>query len=203
MIIFRTGTGRFKNTFCACALLTQKRIINKQRRNGDIFMPRGKRNPVPAEVENAAVEQEAAKVETKEVAAEPKRRPGRPPKNAAKVVVEEQTAVEEEVPRVTRKRASRTVKKNVEKVEKPGKIVEETKKVSSVRAAKTVDSAVIIQFEGKNIETKNVAETAKERWIAAGNKESVLKSIEVYINVTEGMAYPVINGEAQEGFSCC
>ena len=165
-------------------------------------MPRGKKNPVPAEVENVVVEQEAAKVETKEVAAEPKRRPGRPPKNAAKVVAEEQTAMEGEVPKVTRKRAYRTVKKNVEKVEKQGK-AEETKKVSAARAAKTVDSAVIIQFEGKNIETKNVAETAKERWIAAGNKESALKSIEVYINVTEGMAYPVINGEAQEGFSCC
>lgn len=169
-------------------------------------MPRGKRNPVPAEAENAAVEQEAAKVETKEVAAEPKRRPGRPPKNAAKAVVEEKAATDEEVPKITRKRASRTVKKTVEKVEKaekPEKIVEEVKKASPVRAAKVVDSAVIIQFEGKNIETKNVAETAKERWIAAGNKESALKSIEVYINVTEGMAYPVINGEAQEGFFCC
>lgn len=168
-------------------------------------IPRAKKNPVPAEVENAVVEQEAAEVENKEVAAEPKRRPGRPPKSAAKVV-EEQATVDEEAPKVTRKRASRTVKKTVEKVEKaekPEKIVEETKKASPVRAAKTVDSAVIIQFEGKNIETKNVAETAKERWIAAGNKESALKSIEVYINVTEGMAYPVINGEAQEGFSCC
>ncbi|MDE7325502.1 MAG: hypothetical protein K2N63_04340 [Lachnospiraceae bacterium] len=165
-------------------------------------MPRGKKNQAPVEAAKdtametkAAAEQEAAKsVETVEV--KPARRPGRPPKNAAaKAAVV--NPVEEEAPKVTRKRASRTVKKVAEKAEKK---IQEVK--VPARAAKVVDAAVIIQFEGKNIETKNVAETAKERWIAAGNKASALKSVEVYINVTEGMAYPVINGEAQEGFSC-
>ena len=167
-------------------------------------MPRGKKNPAPVEAAKytametkAVAEQEAAKSVETEAVAKPVRRPGRPPKNAAAKAAAVSPA-EEETPKVTRKRASKTVKKAAEKVEKK---VEEVK--SSVRVAKTVDSSVIIQFAGKNIETKNVAEIAKERWIAAGNKASALKSVEVYINVTEGMAYPVINGEAQEGFSCC
>lgn len=169
------------------------------------FMPRPKKN----QQVNTAVENDAAVVETKaavqeaaapevttaeqEEAAPVRKRAGRPRKNA------KAETKKEEVKKVERKRAGRkpAAEKTVEKAEKKAA---EVKKGG--RPAKSAEAAVIIQFEGRNIETKNVADIAKENWVASGKKESSIKTLEIYINVTEGMAYPVINGEAQNGFSC-
>ncbi len=157
-------------------------------------MGRPRKNPLPA---NVAAEKDTAAVETKPAVQEeavaavaeetkPARKVGRPA-GSTKAKAEAKKA-----------EAKKTIKKAAEKVEKK---IAEGKKTG--RAAKNAEAAVIIQFEGKNIETKNVAEIAKKNWVASGKRESSIKTLEIYINVTEGMAYPVINGEAQNGFSCC
>lgn len=177
------------------------------------FMGRPRKNPLPvnavAENDAAAVETKAAAQETaapevttadKEEAKPARKRAGRPPKNA-KTQTEKKEEKKPERKRAGRKPAEKTVEKVEEKTEeKTEKKAVEGKKAG--RPAKNPEVAVTIQFEGKNIETKNVAEIAKENWVASGKKESSIKTLEIYINVTEGMAYPVINGEAQSGFSC-
>lgn len=171
-------------------------------------MARPRKNPLPV---NAAAENDAVAVETKAVqeaapevtttteeeAKPAKKRVGRPAGSKKVKAEEKKEEVKKERKRAGRRPAEKTVEKIVEKVE--AKVVEGKK---AGRPAKNAEVAVIIQFEGRNIETKNVAEIAKENWVASGKRESSIKTLEIYINVTEGMAYPVINGEAQNGFSC-
>lgn len=159
-------------------------------------MARPRKNPVPAETVTAkdtaaktvAATEAADAVETavKELAAEAKTVKKAASKKAAGAA------------KTVKAEAKKTVKKAAEKAETAAEEV----KQRAARTTKT-DTAVIIQFEGRNIEANKVTEAAKARWVESGKKESAIKSIEVYINVTEGMAYPVINGEAQEGFYCC
>lgn len=164
-------------------------------------MGRPRKNPLPA---NVVTEKDSAAVETNVAAPEvqaapeeevkPVKRVGRPA-GSTKAKTEAKKAAA-----AAKAEAKKTVKKAAEKVEKAEKKVAEVKRAG--RAPKNPETVVIIQFEGKNIETKNVVEAAKKNWVESGKREASIKSIEVYINVTEGMAYPVINGEAQDGFSC-
>lgn len=162
-------------------------------------MARPRKNPVPAAA--VTTKDTAAETVTKTTAAD-----------AVETAVKELAAEAKTVKKAAVKAAGKTAdtakaakaetKKAVKKAaEKAEKAAGEVKRAA--RTTKGGDAAVIIQFEGKNIEAKKVAEAAKAKWVESGKKESAIKSLEVYINVTEGMAYPVINGEAQEGFYCC
>ncbi len=159
-------------------------------------MGRPRKNPLPAVV----AEKDTAAVETKpaveEAVAQAPAEEVKPVKKVGRPAGSTKAKTEAKKAATAKAEAKKAVKKVAEKAEK--KLAEGKK----ARAAKNTETAVIIQFEGKNIETKNVVETAKENWVASGRRASSIKSLEVYINVTEGMAYPVINGEAQDGFSC-
>lgn len=72
----------------------------------------------------------------------------------------------------------------------------ETKKATRKPAVK---SSVYVQFGGKEIVEKDVVAACKKAYadLAAGED---LKTLEVYINVEEGAAYFVANGEASENY---
>ncbi|MCR5638135.1 MAG: DUF6465 family protein [Lachnospiraceae bacterium] len=70
------------------------------------------------------------------------------------------------------------------------------KKAAAPKAVKTVaEEDVIFQFNGTNVSAKDVVAAAK------ANYKGEIKSIKIYVNATEGIAYPVINGEEVGGFN--
>jgi hypothetical protein len=59
-------------------------------------------------------------------------------------------------------------------------------------------SEVIVQYQGKEINTTNVETQAKEIWKEAGNKVKDLKEVKLYVKPEESKCYYVFNGEGAE-----
>lgn len=92
--------------------------------------------------------------------------------------------------------AKRTKKAGAKKAEKAGK------DAKAAKEPKTTTTAVHVQYNGRTINPEEVLESAKAAWVAKGHRVSSIKNLELYINVTESKAYPVINGEPQDGLDC-
>ena len=99
-----------------------------------------------------------------------------------------------EKPKRGRRKATEA-KTETKKAAKPGRPAKQ-------KTEKKVEATVYVQYSGRTFETDKLLEAAKEAWIAKGRRTTSIKSLELYINVTENKAYPVINGEPQDGFDC-
>lgn len=59
-------------------------------------------------------------------------------------------------------------------------------------------SELFVQLNGKETDTKQLLETAKEIWKADGNKVKDLNTLELYFKPEEGKCYYVFNGEGSD-----
>ena len=99
------------------------------------------------------------------------------------------------------------VKEEAVKVEKaPAKKTAEPRKAAAKAAPKTTKTTkaekeaasqnVYIQFAGKEFRLEDIAEQAKNAWVAEGHRASSLKSLDVYVKPEDSAAYYVVNGKA-------
>lgn len=59
-------------------------------------------------------------------------------------------------------------------------------------------SDLYVQYQGKNVDTKQLLDTAKEIWKADGNKVKDLKEVQLYYKPEEQKCYYVFNGEGSD-----
>lgn len=115
---------------------------------------------------------------------------------------------EESVAKTSKKTLKTTEVSAKNETESPEPEKTETKKPAQKSAAKktaskaarkevqpVIESKVIIQQNGYELEPKVILERAKADWFSKGHEETELKSIELYIKPEEWAAYYVVNGE--------
>lgn len=61
-------------------------------------------------------------------------------------------------------------------------------------------SSMYVEFQGKQLDEKEIIATAKKIWVESGNKASDLKALQLYIKPEESMAYYVFNEEVHGSF---
>lgn len=62
-------------------------------------------------------------------------------------------------------------------------------------------SSMYVEFQGKQLDEKEIVATAKKIWVENGNKASDLKALQLYIKPEENTAYYVFNEEVRGSFS--
>ena len=67
-------------------------------------------------------------------------------------------------------------------------------------AAKTVKTALYVQYEGKEVSEKDLIAAAKKAYTKLGNKASDIKSLDIYVKPEEGVAYYVVNGTGSDDY---
>lgn len=83
-----------------------------------------------------------------------------------------------------------------EAAEKASVEVKETvKKVRKAAIKKEVKTRILIQHQGKEIDTKDLIAAVKKEWTKGKNKVSDIKSIDLYVKPEDEAAYYVINGD--------
>ena len=67
-------------------------------------------------------------------------------------------------------------------------------------AAKTVKTALYVQYEGKEVSEKDLIAAEKKAYTKLGNKASDIKSLDIYVKPEEGVAYYVVNGTGSDDY---
>ena len=129
-----------------------------------------------AEVKEAAPE--AAAPEVKEIVKTPEVKAEEPKKEAAP------------------KKTAAPKKAAAPKKEAPAK--KATAKKAPVK--KEIKTAVYVQYAGKEAEVEKLVAAAKKAYVAAGHKETDIKTVEIYVKPEENTAYYVINGEGSDNY---
>lgn len=62
-------------------------------------------------------------------------------------------------------------------------------------------SSLYVEFQGKQLDEKEIVAKAKHIWVENGNKASDLKSLKLYIKPEDNAAYYVFNDEETGSFS--
>ena len=65
---------------------------------------------------------------------------------------------------------------------------------------KEIKTAVYVQYAGKEAEVEKLVAAAKKAYVAAGHKETDIKTVEIYVKPEENTAYYVINGEGSANY---
>ena len=63
-------------------------------------------------------------------------------------------------------------------------------------------SNVILEFQGNQVEVKDIVEMAKKTWKDSGNKVSDLKDMRLYVKPEENAIYYVFNDSVDGRLSC-
>lgn len=108
----------------------------------------------------------------------------------APVQTEEIVNVEETV-KVEKKPAA----KKATKAEKEVKEVAEKKPAAKRATKKAVKTTFVVQAAGKEVSMEEAVAKVKEAFVAAGNKETDVKEIAVYVKPEESAIYYVVNGD--------
>lgn len=61
-------------------------------------------------------------------------------------------------------------------------------------------SSMYMEFQGKQLDEKEIVASAKKIWVENGNKAADLKSLKLYIKPEENTAYYVFNDEVTGSF---
>ncbi len=121
---------------------------------------------------------------------------------AAKVNEETAAAAAEtvkEVKKVTEEKVKKT-KKAAEPKAKEVKEAAEKKTTKTVRAKKTAAKATVtIEFAGRSVSAADIQEKAVKAFKEA-HEDVEVKTIDLYVQPEEGVAYYVVNGEASPEF---
>lgn len=86
--------------------------------------------------------------------------------------------------RITKKK-NKALQKAI-KIKEIGKVEEENMK-----------SRFFVQYQGNELEEKEIITKIKEIWKEEGNKVKDLKELDIYVKPEEGKAYYTINGETR------
>ena len=108
------------------------------------------------------------------------------------VQTEEIVKVEETVEVEKKPAAKRTAKAKAEKAEKE---VAEKKPAAKRTTKKAVKTTFVVQAAGKEVSMEDAMTKVKEVWVAAGNKETDLKEIALYVKPEDKAIYYVVNGD--------
>ena len=120
----------------------------------------------------------------------------------APVQTEEIVKVEETF-KVEKKPAAKkatATKAKAEKAEKEVKEVAEKKPAAKRTTKKAVKTTLVVQAAGKEVSMEDAIARVKEAWVAAGNKETDVKEIALYVKPEEGLCYYVFNGDVTGSF---
>lgn len=128
---------------------------------------------------------------------------------AAETVTEEKPAkktrkktvkAEGETAETPKKRASKKAEK-VEKAEGEAETAPAPKKTRKTAAKKVAAKVnLYVQYAGKEILTEELVEKAKAVYVAAGNQESDIQTIDVYVKPEDNAAYFAVNGIGADEF---
>lgn len=110
----------------------------------------------------------------------------------APVQTEEIVKVEETVKVEKKPAAKKATKAKAETVEKE---VAEKKSAAKRTTKKAVKTTFVVQAAGKEVTMEDAIARVKDAWVAAGNKETDLKEIAVYVKPEEAAIYYVVNGD--------
>ena len=93
-------------------------------------------------------------------------------------------------------KTAESVKEKVEEVKEAAqKAVAETKKtVKRAAAKKEIKQKVIVEYQGKQVDTKDMIAAVKKVWTKGKNKVSDIKSMDLYVKPEDNAVYYVING---------
>lgn len=110
--------------------------------------------------------------------------------------IKETTAKEivpaEEVKEETKAEASEEVKAAKETAEKKEPAKRGRKSGTTKKEIKT---RILIQHQGKEIDSKDLIAAVKKEWTKGKNKVGDMKSMDLYVKPEDGAAYYVINGD--------
>ena len=110
---------------------------------------------------------------------------------AQKAVPEVKAAAEKVIPEVkaAAEKATASTKAAAEKA------VAETKKtVKRAAAKKEIKQKVIVEYQGKQVDTRDMIAAVKKVWTKGKNKVSDIKSMDLYVKPEDNAVYYVING---------
>ena len=62
-------------------------------------------------------------------------------------------------------------------------------------------TSTYVEFQGKQLDEKELIAKAKNIWVESGNKASDLNSLKLYVKPEENQAYYVFNEEVTGSFS--
>ena len=110
----------------------------------------------------------------------------------APVQTEEIVSVEETV-KVEKKPAAKKATKA--KAEKEVKEVAEKKPATKRTTKKAVKTTFVVQAAGKEVSMEDAMTRVKEAWVAAGNKETDMKEVALYVKPEDTAIYYVVNGD--------
>uniref|UniRef100_UPI003FED3FF5 DUF6465 family protein n=1 Tax=Eubacterium sp. TaxID=142586 RepID=UPI003FED3FF5 len=114
-------------------------------------------------------------------------------KSAKQVAKKAETATKKAVDKAE-KATKETAKKTESAVKEAAKKAEPAKKAPK-KTKKAAVEEVFFEFAGKKIKPADMAEAAKQDYIAAGHKASSIKALRVYVKAEDNAAYYVINDE--------
>lgn len=77
---------------------------------------------------------------------------------------------------------------------------EEAPKKEAAPVGKAVKANVYVQYFDKEISADKLVAEAKKAYVAAGNKEAGIKTIDVYVKPEENTAYYAVNGKGTADF---
>ena len=109
-------------------------------------------------------------------------------------VVEEVVEVKEEVKKAPAKKATTKKAATTEKKET-------AKKAPAKKAAAKAETVITLEFGDYTAVMAEVESKVKAQFVADGNKESAIKSLNIYVKPFENSAYYVINGDVTGSFA--
>ncbi len=135
-------------------------------------------------------------VETAAVPATPKKRGRKPAAEAAAPKAAEKKV---EAPKAAEKKdeAPKAAEKKAEATKATQKKPTAPKKTAAKKAEP--QATIMIQFAGKEIAAKDILAQAKEAFTKA-NKDTEIKTIEIYVKPEEHAAYYVVNGQGSDDY---
>lgn len=78
--------------------------------------------------------------------------------------------------------------------------VKETAKKTAKAVKKSAKVNVYVQYAGKELSVESLADKAKAAYVAAGNAEADIKTLDVYVKPEENVAYFAVNGVGSDEF---
>ncbi len=114
-------------------------------------------------------------------------------KMAEKAVKAEEAKEKKTTKKTADEKAEKTTKKTAE-VKKTAKKVVEKKAPAKNTSKEKIDTKIMFQYSGIEVDSDVLLELAKADYLAAGGLEKNIKKMELYIKPEDNAAYYVVNG---------
>lgn len=117
-------------------------------------------------------------------------------KETAKEVVKAAAEKTEEVVKAVEEKAAEVkapAKKTAEKKTAP-KTAKTPAKKAAAKPKKPVQTTLVVEYQGRQIEEKDIVAAVKKVWTQSGNKVGEIKTMELYVKPEDSAVYFVING---------